>query len=139
MLTRFEQIKPESDSKQTGGGGIKLNFIVRGKKQKDFAALVTLLVWQVRDATENNQLAPETETKSNSKDTEDYLQQLLKCLDWEPVYDLCCWSCSARRWQVALPFLWPLTTIWSQPWSFFLLSNVTGPALTWSDSCTHAS
>lgn len=43
MLTRFEQIKPESDSKQTGGG-IKLNFIVRGKKQKDFAALVTLLV-----------------------------------------------------------------------------------------------
>lgn len=41
-------------------------------QEKDFTAMVTLLVWQAIDVTENNQLAPKSETKSNNKDTQDY-------------------------------------------------------------------
>lgn len=85
-------------------------------QEKDFTAMVMLLVWQAIDVTENNQLAPKSETKSNNKDTQDY--PLKKKRVWRPAYDLYCRRCSAHWWQVVLTFLWPLNAMWSDPFKF---------------------
>lgn len=106
-------------------------------QEKDFTAMVTLLVWQAIDVTENNQLAPKSETKSNNKDTQDYPLKKKKSLK------TCIWFILQEMFRTLMAGGADLSVTFEchviRPFQVSVLSNVTGPALTWSHSYTHAS